>query len=96
MIAAPLIAIKAGYEWIQVKFLEAQPTYPFGKALMNMTQIKGVDMLSGYEQQMLSIALVFTGIAVLSYVAMLVKALIRLVWLALVIGLAYFLYLGLK
>lgn len=97
MIVAPLVAIKAGYEWIQVEFMHAKPSYPFGKQVMKaLSSMKEVEMLAGYSKQMLTIALVFTAISVLSYVAMLVKAMIRLVWLALVLGLGYFLYVGLR
>ena len=96
MILAPFVAFKAGYEWIRIKFLDAKPTYPLGKQWLQNAEIPDIQYLATYEQQMLSITLVCLGIAVITYIAMLIKTLIRLVWLALVMSIVYFVYLNLK
>jgi hypothetical protein len=96
MILAPFVAFKASYEWIRIKFLDAKPSYPFGKEWLHKAEMPDIQYLANYEQQMLSIALVCLGIAIIAYVAMLIKALIRLVWLALVLSVCYFFYLNLR
>jgi hypothetical protein len=96
MILSPFVAFKAGYEWIRIKFLDAKPTYPLGKQWLQNAEIPDIQYLATYEQQMLSITLVCLGIAVITYIAMLIKTLIRLVWLALVMSIVYFVYLNLK
>jgi hypothetical protein len=96
MILAPFVAFKAGYEWIRIKFLDAKPTYPLGEKWLQNAEIPDIQYLANYEQQMLSIALVCLGIAVMTYLAMLIKTLIRLVWLALVLSIVYFVYLNIK
>ena len=96
MILAPFVAFKASYEWIRIKFLDAKPSYPFGKDWLQRAEVPDIQYLANYEHQMLSIALVFLGIAIIAYLAMLIKALIRLVWLALLISIVYFFYLNLK
>lgn len=92
MIAAPIISGKAFYEYVNVAYLNQKPSYPFGKELMKSLQIKDVSYLANYQSELLSIGMVFLLIAVLAYLSMMIKALVNLVWLAVVIAVAYFLY----
>jgi hypothetical protein len=91
MIAAPLISGKAFYEYISIKFLNQKPSYPFGKTWMENTQVSDIAYLANYESQLLTIGIIFLGVAALAYISMLIKALINLVWLALLIGVGFYL-----
>ncbi|MFY8020591.1 MAG: hypothetical protein ACOVP1_05315 [Bacteroidia bacterium] len=96
MILAPFVAFKASYEWIRIKFLHEKPLYPFGKDWLHKAEMPDIEYLANYEHQMLSIALVCLGIAIIAYIAVLIKALIRLVWLALLMSICYFVFLNLR
>jgi len=96
MLLAPFVAYKALTEWFRVKFLDVAPTYPLGKNWLLDLENDHVGFLASYPKQMLSIGLVCAGIALLAYVAILVKTMLKLVWLACLIGIAYFIYLKLR
>ncbi|MCG9880588.1 MAG: hypothetical protein MH472_08315 [Bacteroidia bacterium] len=91
MIAAPIISGRAFYEYASVKFLEKKPSYPFGKALMEQTQVNEITYLANYESQLLTIGIIFLAVAALAYISMLIRAFINLVWLALLIGIGFYL-----
>ncbi|MCE2740286.1 MAG: hypothetical protein LW669_02235 [Sphingobacteriales bacterium] len=91
MIAAPIISGRAFYEYASIKFLHKQPSYPFGKSVMEHTQVNDITYLANYESQLLSIGIIFLAVAVLAYISMLVRAFINLVWLALLIGVGFYL-----
>ncbi len=92
MIVSPIIAGKAFYEYGKVVYLKEKPSYPFGKELMKTLQVKDISYLSTYTQELLTIGIIFLAIAVLAYLSMMVRALINLVWLALLLALAFFVY----
>lgn len=91
MIAAPIISGRAFYEYASIKFLNQKPSYPFGKTLMENTQVSDIAYLANYESQLLTIGFIFLAVAALAYISMLIKALINLVWLALLIGVGFYL-----
>lgn len=91
MIAAPIISGRAFFEYVSIKYLEKKPSYPFGKSLMENTQVSDIAYLSSYESQLLTIGFIFLTVAALAYVSMLIRALINLVWLALLIGVGFYL-----
>ncbi len=92
MIAAPIITWKAFYEYISVKYLDHKPSYPFGKDLMKSMQFHEIHYLSGYENELLTIGLVFLGISIIAYISTIIKALINLVWLAVIATIGFFIY----
>jgi hypothetical protein len=92
MIAAPLIAGMAILEYAKVKFLGEQPSYPFGKTLMHTLQVKDISYLANYQNELLSIGAVFLVIAIIAYVSMMIRALINLIWLALVLFIGFYVY----
>ncbi len=92
MIAAPLISGRAFIEYANVSFLNKKPSYPFGKTLMHTLQVKDISYLSNYQNELLTIGVVFLIIAVIAYVSMLIRALINLIWLALVLFIGYYVY----
>jgi hypothetical protein len=47
--------------------------------------------LADYQSQLLTIGMVFLAISVLAYLSMMIRALINLVWLAVVIAIGYYL-----
>jgi len=91
MIAAPLISGRAFYEYVSIKFLNQKPSFPFGKSIMESTQVSDIAYLANYESQLLTIGFIFLGVAALAYVSMLIRAFINLVWLALLIGVGFYL-----
>jgi hypothetical protein len=92
MIAAPLISGRAFIEYANVSFLDKKPRYPFGKTLMHTLQVKDISYLSNYQNELLTIGVVFLIIALIAYVCMLLRALINLIWLALVLFIGYYVY----
>jgi hypothetical protein len=96
MLLAPFVAYKALSEWVRIRFFELQPSYPLGKKWLLELENDHISFLSNYPKQMLSIGLVCAGIAILAYVAILVKTMLKLVWLACLIGVVYFIYLKIK
>ncbi len=92
MIVAPVISGKAFYEYVGVKYLEHKPSYPFGKELMKTIQTNDIQYLSSYQDQLLTIGIVFLGISIIVYVSTLIKAMINLIWLAAFATVAYFVY----
>jgi hypothetical protein len=58
---------------------------------MEHTQVNDITYLANYESQLLSIGIIFLAVAVLAYISMLVRAFINLVWLALLIGVGFYL-----
>jgi len=91
MIAAPIISGKAFYEYVQVKHLQHKPNYPFGKELMKQIRVSDISYLADYQSQLLTIGMVFLAISVLAYLSMMIRALINLVWLAVIIAIGYYL-----
>ncbi len=92
MIAAPLVAGMAFFEYANVSFLGEKPSYPFGKQLMHTLQVKDIHYLSSYQNELLTIGVIFLVIAVIAYISMMVRALINLIWLALVLLIGYYVY----
>lgn len=92
MIVAPVISGKAFFEYVCVKYMEHKPSYPFGKELMKTIQTNDIHYLSSYQDQLLSIGVVFLGISIIVYVSTLIKAMINLIWLAAFATIAYFVY----
>lgn len=91
MIAAPIISGRAFYEYVSIKFLNQKPSYPFGKSLMETTQVNDITYLANYESQLLTIGIIFLAVSALAYISMLIRAFINLVWLALLIGVGFYL-----
>lgn len=91
MIAAPIISGRAFYEYVSIKFLNQKPSYPFGKSLMETTQVNDITYLANYESQLLTIGIMFLAVSALAYISMLIRAFINLVWLALLIGVGFYL-----
>lgn len=92
MIAAPLVAGMAFFEYANVSFLGKQPSYPFGKQLMHTLQVKDISYLSSYQNELLTIGVIFLVIAVIAYISMMVRALINLIWLAVVLLIGFYVY----
>lgn len=92
MIIAPIVAGKAFYEYIGVAYLKWKPSYPFGKEFMKTIQVKDISYLASYQNELLTIGVVFLAITVIAYVSMLIKALVNLIWLALVLFVGYYGY----
>jgi hypothetical protein len=92
MIASPLIAGMAFIEYAKVKLMGEAPSYPFGKALMHKLQVKDISYLSNYQNEMLSIGVVFLVISVIAYISMMIRALINLIWLAVVLFIGFYVY----
>jgi hypothetical protein len=92
MIASPLVAGMAFIEYAKVTLMGAQPSYPFGKKLMHTLQVKDISYLSSYQNELLSIGVVFLIIAVIAYISMMIRALINLVWLAVVLLIGFYIY----
>ncbi|MDZ4667352.1 MAG: hypothetical protein SGJ00_05655 [bacterium] len=90
LIAAPIISGKAFYEYVNIKFLEHKPSYPFGKELMDNLRVTDISYLANYEKELLTIGFVFLGISVVAYIGMVIKALLNLVWLAAAVGVGYY------
>ena len=84
-----------GVQFVLMKDLR-QNKAEFKKKWLQNAEIPDIQYLANYEHQMLSIALVCLGIAIITYLAMLIKTLIRLVWLALMLSIIYFVYLNIK
>jgi hypothetical protein len=58
---------------------------------MKQIRVSDIRYLADYQSQLLTIGIVFLAIAVLAYLSMMIRALINLVWLALIIAVAYYL-----
>jgi hypothetical protein len=59
---------------------------------MHTLQVKDISYLSSYQNELLTIGVIFLIIAVIAYVSMMIRALINLIWLALVLLVGYYLY----
>ncbi|OYU94432.1 MAG: hypothetical protein CFE21_15595 [Bacteroidetes bacterium B1(2017)] len=92
MIIAPLISGKAFLEYANVTYFDKKPSYPFGKELMKTLQVKDFSYLANYQHELLTIGMVFLAVTVLAYISMMIKALVNLVWLAVVISVGYYIY----
>ena len=92
MIIAPIVAGKALYEYVGVTYLNWKPSYPFGKEFMKTIQVKDISYLASYQNELLTIGVVFLAITIIAYISMMIKALVNLIWLALVIFVGYYGY----
>jgi hypothetical protein len=92
MIIAPIISWRAFYEYVNITYLDKKPSYPFGKELMNLIHVSQIDYLSTYAKELLTIGVVFLIVSVIAYISMMIKALINLVWLALMLAVGYYVY----
>jgi len=92
MVVAPIISGWALYEYLNVKYMNHAPSYPFGKTFANAIIFKNIKYLSNYPSQMLSIGVVFLVITILIYIITLIKSLIKLAFAALFLMVLYFLY----
>lgn len=90
LIIAPIISSKAFYEYVNVRYFSQAPSYPFGKELMKSLQTSDVHYLSSYQNELLSIGIVFLAISIIAFVSSFIKTLVNLIWIALLILLAYF------
>jgi hypothetical protein len=81
MIAAPIISAMAFMEYYHVKMQHLKPSYPFGKWI---TEI-GFE----YNKTMLYIGIAALAFAVLSYISLLIKSLIRIVMILLILAVGY-------
>ncbi len=84
MIVTPIVAGIAFYEYYKVSILNMKPAYPFGKYL-NFVEIN-------YAKQMLVIGSLSLAFAVLSYLTLLIKSLIKLLLIAVIVAVIYFLF----
>lgn len=92
MIVAPIISGRAFYEYGQVAFFKSKPSYPFGEFWMDQLRFDGLSYLASYQSQMLSIAVIFLAISVIAYLSMMFRALVNMVWLALLLTLGFLVY----
>lgn len=81
MLAAPIVSGMAFIEYYHVKYQHLKPTYPFGKWI-NETGFS-------YEKSILYIGIAALIFAVLAYVSLLIKSLVRVVLILLVVSLVY-------
>lgn len=81
MLAAPIVSGMAFMEYYHVKYQHLKPNYPFGKWI-NETGLS-------YEKSILYIGIAALIFAVLAYVSLLIKSLIRVVLILLVIAMVY-------
>lgn len=81
MLAAPVISGKAFLEYYHVKMQHLKPSYPFGKWITET----GLP----YEKAMLYIGVIALAFAILAYVSLLIKSLIRIVIILLVVAVGY-------
>jgi len=96
MVIAPIISAKAFWEYINIAFLSHKPSYPFGKILMKSLHSPELSFLANYQQEILSIGVLFLAVSVLIYLSMLLKALMNLFWLALIVLVGGWVYIQLK
>jgi len=94
MLIAPIISVRAFYEYAQVKWMGHKPSYPFGHFLSKAMHTAQIDFLNSYQNEMLGIGLVFLVITILAYVSMLIKTMFNLVKLALIFAIVYFVYMS--
>jgi hypothetical protein len=94
MLLAPIISGRAFYEYAQVKWMGHKPSYPFGQFLSKAIHSTQIDFLSSYQNEMLSIGIVFLAITVLAYISMLIKTMFNLLKLALIFALVYLVYMS--
>lgn len=83
MIASPIIAFICLYEYANIQYLHKAPAFPLGEWI----ELRG----NNYTNEMLYIGVICLSIAVICYLSLLIKALFRLLILALVLGLAFLL-----
>ncbi len=81
MLAAPIVSGMAFIEYYHVRYQHLKPAYPFGKWI-NETGLS-------YEKSILYIGIAALIFAVLAYVSLLIKSLIRVVLILLVVALVY-------
>jgi hypothetical protein len=58
---------------------------------MKQIRVSDISYLADYQSQLLTIGMVFLAISVLAYLSMMIRALINLVWLAVIIAIGYYL-----
>jgi hypothetical protein len=83
MIVAPIVAVMAFMEYYHIKIQNLKPSYPFGKWIIET----GFE----YSKMMLYIGVAAMAFAVLSYVSLLIKSLIRIVIILLIVAFGYIL-----
>ncbi|MEI7977305.1 MAG: hypothetical protein WCI53_00530 [Bacteroidota bacterium] len=81
MLAAPIISGKAFLEYYHVKMQHLKPSYPFGKWITET----GLP----YDKAILYIGIIALAFAILAYVSLLIKSLIRIVIILLVVAVGY-------
>jgi hypothetical protein len=84
MIAAPIISGMAFLEYYHVKFQHLKPKYPFGAWMSN-------EFLS-YEKAILYIGIGSLLFAVLAYLSLMIKSLIRILIILFVVTIVYYFY----
>lgn len=92
MIAAPVISGRAFYEYAQVMLGHAKPSYPFGKAFMVALQTPEISFLSTYANVVLSIGVLFLVVAIIAFVSSMIRAMMNLIWLAIVVMIGFMVF----
>lgn len=81
MLAAPIVSGMAFMEYYHVKIQHLKPSYPFGKWI-NETGLP-------YEKAILYIGIATLAFAILAYISLLIKSLIRIVVLLFIVAIVY-------